>query len=807
VTSRAQSDRNGEPRSRIARSVLAGIGLYLFILAAQTWVLLACRHCEALEHPSRSPAEGQHAQFLETADDENDLPPPQDSAQGWTATVPIDLVIVRERDGWLVPIVTPMLAKLKTADGGPLLLAASGRRLLDTPLVKRLAPRHCLVLGSARTEALWQSVDGLPAEVVKVEQDPMTAGLALAKQFWGATSEVVTAPHSDPGAVILGSQLAALLAVPFIPTRQHDEEPALLEAVQELKVTRVLAASTGPLRVGLDRPAPLASVHPLRTLDIHRRVVERIGRSRVRNIVLARVPDETSGAGGTAWLAPYYGLFRASPVVLCDEADGSAAQDAVRKFVHAHGLTPRSVTILADYGAIGLIAMAHPQKLGEYEVEVEPCAEPSEGRANATAVGRIPCTTLRGAALLLSAGFARERLLRGEGGRVLMLANPQTEYGTLPLAESIARAAAAEFRNFGLDVQEFYGTPADASHVLAVANQAHLVIFQGHLTDQVMFLPPEEAEAVPYDEEEAYDGTEQDPAGLIEVPNGDEAADEVVAPGEPGEEPEPADAPQDDEPAAEQDAADGQYYQAQVPAPVRRDPLEGMPLVMLQSCHSLGEAVAAHIYDRGAVGLVASTTSIHSASGSAFAKAFCDGLLYRNDTLGEALRDARNYVFCLLQLKARRGHQQMAKGYRVALSFRLWGDPELRVLPGPLPKPRRRPVTARFTGPETVRIAVPARKLTRIETPNYIVRVPPGAQVAGVVRRLKHKTARRLMPFYFFRLPLPQGFSPRGDMDLARDGDNTPRTVFLPGPFGRFGYVLYFPKKDAPRERYVLRFR
>ena len=88
------------------------------------------------------------------------------------------------------------------------------------------------------------------------------------------------------------------------------------------------------------------------------------------------------------------------------------------------------------------------------------------------------------------------------------------------------------------------------------------------------------------------------------------------------------------------------------------------------------------IDELGGVALVGSVTPIHSGSGSALVKALSDAVLYRGATLGEALRDAQNYLFCLEDLKARRGQKEQAKSRRVALSFRLWGDPELRVLAG-----------------------------------------------------------------------------------------------------------------------------
>ena len=110
-------------------------------------------------------------------------------------------------------------------------------------------------------------------------------------------------------------------------------------------------------------------------------------------------------------------------------------------------------------------------------------------------------------------------------------------------------------------------------------------------------------------------------------------------------------------------------------------PLAGLPIVVLQSCESLDDAVLWRLDELGGVAVIGSMTPIHSGCGSALLNAAMTSLLYRGGTLGETLRDAQNYMFCVEDLKARRGHKEKAKGVRVALSFRLWGDPELQVLP------------------------------------------------------------------------------------------------------------------------------
>jgi hypothetical protein len=222
--------------------------------------------------------------------------------------------------------------------------------------------------------------------------------------------------------------------------------------------------------------------------------------------------------------------------------------------------------------------------------------------------------------------------------------------------------------------------------------------------------------------------------------------------------------------------------------------LEGMPLVILQSCHSLEEPVAQHIFDLGGIGLIGSVTNMHSGSGSAFIKSVCDGLLYRGLTLGEAVRDARNYFFCLAALKHQRGHEQTAKVFRAGLSFGLWGDPEAVLFPK-LPRPQHRIIQARFVSPSCVEIKTALNRLPEARTNRYTARVMPGSAVAGIVKRIQDQEQRRLMPLYFFRLDRPKDFDETSS-SVYRPGALPNRAVFAVDPFNRYVYLLYFPNKD-----------
>jgi len=238
---------------------------------------------------------------------------------------------------------------------------------------------------------------------------------------------------------------------------------------------------------------------------------------------------------------------------------------------------------------------------------------------------------------------------------------------------------------------------------------------------------------------------------------------------------------------------------------LRPIPLDGLPVVILQSCDSLQEGVLRQVHESGGVAMIGTSTPVHSTSGSALVKAVADGLLYRGDTLGEALCDARNYFACLQDIKDLRGHTQQAKSQRVAMSFRLWGDPELRVFAQGPGTPQKPPVAAHWEGEARLVITVPGGRLPEARNEEYVVEMFPGSEAAGMVQRVKGQSARRLTPLYFFKVPLPDGFADRGYTAIEDPRATRPRAVFRVDPMERFLYVLYYPAGEKPNRAHVLR--
>ena len=252
----------------------------------------------------------------------------------------------------------------------------------------------------------------------------------------------------------------------------------------------------------------------------------------------------------------------------------------------------------------------------------------------------------------------------------------------------------------------------------------------------------------------------------------------------------------------ETDIHDQSNESSQVTDPCK---LEGIPLVAIQSCHSLDDTVL-DILTSGAIGIIGSKTNIHSASGSSFVKAFCDGLLYRSDTIGEAMRDAKNYLLCVSALKKARGHTQYAKVERVAYSFHFWGDPELRIFSGLQNRQKIEPVSGTFTRPDKITVTIPNKRLPTSRTDKYFLRMFPGSEAAGILKRIKDKEIRRVAPIYFFRIPMAKGFEPSQYAGLKKADDTTIRAVFSVDSFRRFLYIVYFPEKEEKEEVFTLQF-
>jgi hypothetical protein len=704
-----------------------------------------------------------------------------------------DFLVVPEDEPWTAAVAAPVAAVEKAGSQAPLLIA------LGTPptreaeqLVELAAPKHPLVLATVTEPKLGRALERCGAEVMAIGPDPVRGSLLVAKRFWGRPRQVVVAAVEDAEGVLFGGALAARMSIPLLLAERTETRAKLGEALQDLGVEEALAAVAdadhAPLWANARGKYNITILGPRAVQD---RLVDAIGRSGVHTIVVARVPEKRSGAGQSAWLAPYLGLLRDAPLVLSHAPSAALAEAAGNRLIADRRLRPRSITILADYDSLGdnvvdidtgpqppaplteaAAAAAAEAKL-KYRVNTEPFVPTRVGAVGSFGVGRIPLQSLADASVLFARGLLRERLADGREPRVLMVSNSGRR--ALPLCETISRVTAEEYKNCRIPVDEFYGKLADSPEVLAAAKTAGVIIYEGHLAYQDLFDVPS-----------AHRDTAPDSYFEEELDNLEESGPPPAAPPTT-----PLRTPRRTaRPAVNQ----------------INGTMEGLPVVILQSCDSLDERVLWRVDELGGVALVGSVTPIHSGSGSGLVKALGDAVLYRGATLGEALRDAQNYLFCLEDLKTRRGQKEQAKSRRVALSFRLWGDPELQVLPAAArTAPESPPLALRPSGPDELVIEVPRHRLPEARNDKYYARMFPGSQPAGMVKQPKREAARQVTPVYFFRVPLPEDFVAADGAMLAGPGGQTNQAACRVDAIGRSLYVLFFPELEKAGETIVLR--
>jgi hypothetical protein len=177
------------------------------------------------------------------------------------------------------------------------------------------------------------------------------------------------------------------------------------------------------------------------------------------------------------------------------------------------------------------------------------------------------------------------------------------------------------------------------------------------------------------------------------------------------------------------------------------------PLVVLQGCYTLDRSDPFILFERGTQAIVATSAAIYSASGTAFARALLDALLYDGADLGTAVRNARNDLNAVSELKKRRKHADWTKTYRAALAFALWGDPTARPAL-PIQAPKLAPAAWRIDG-AALELAVPKRRLKTSGVAPYSVAPVPRAMLSGLILRDGDRPERTLKELFYDAMPAP----------------------------------------------------
>lgn len=230
-------------------------------------------------------------------------------------------------------------------------------------------------------------------------------------------------------------------------------------------------------------------------------------------------------------------------------------------------------------------------------------------------------------------------------------------------------------------------------------------------------------------------------------------------------------------------------------------------LVFLQSCLALNEAEAQPLFDRGAIAVVGSSTRTYSASGGAFSLAYFDALLYDEQTLGGALRQAKNFMLLYAHLKQRRldNNAKLAgANRRSAWAFTLWGDPTLK-LPTPARSEGARPAVRASVKDRHVTITLPEERLRSVRVKDYETTIWPNSRLAGLVRPRKETAGGTLAPLVFAELHLSDARAGREPVLHAKYARN--RWVTGWDASRKTAYILIVPPKEVDKLTFRISWR
>jgi hypothetical protein len=220
--------------------------------------------------------------------------------------------------------------------------------------------------------------------------------------------------------------------------------------------------------------------------------------------------------------------------------------------------------------------------------------------------------------------------------------------------------------------------------------------------------------------------------------------------------------------------------------------------MFLQSCLALTEDKTAHLFERGALAVVGSSSRIYSATGGAFSLGYLDSVLYDEQSLGGGLRSAKNFLLAYGQLKDKRLETVKLAGanQRSAWAFTLWGDPALK-LPAPTHEDASESMVRSQVRADTITLSVPAAASQSSRSGVYQAVYRPNSRLAGLVRT-GDDGEKKLTPLAFSEVSLPDG--PPNAVPRLRTKLADSNWVFIWDPRRRAGWLLVALPATAERE-------
>lgn len=709
----------------------------------------------------------------------------------------LQAVFVPESHHWAVLALSPVIKAFSKPSSFPYLIVYNESNFNEyTRLIQEKGVQHSFLFKAPNVPKT--KLPFMKEQVLSFSEAIFEVCLTVHKNFWTHFDQIVLASTSDINACIYASHLASIQKKPVFFMKDQNTS-SVLKQIENLKTKEVLFVSSK--KMDPSKWEKQTTFKQLTIDETQKKIMAGLGPTTIKNIVLCKTPTVNTRLAMNSFLAPYYSQVRQSMIVLTDTNDAIKVEQQVKDFIHQYQLKPRSLTILADHEAIGVkdvsLKTDSLDEFFDYSFYIEPCSLPKKGHALSLAIGRLPLADLSDTALLINRGFIKEHTSQAKLD-VLMIANPKPKYDGLPLCETVSRLNALEFKNFGFNVHEYYQLDADSQSTLAASELANLIIFQGHSEHQRLIRRSDT------DEEEDDFNIFIENLNASPSRSTDQGQLNWVITSE----------------TRQRMSLENSFFQESLQnlrtyfssiLPLKKQNISkekffnGLPLVVLQSCNSLENVIANRIFRQGGVGFIGSVTKIHSASGSSFIKVFSDGLLYRQQTLGEAMRDARNYFFLIQDLKNAKGHKEQVKSLRVALSFQLWADPELKLFS--VPKSTLAPASFKWKNNHTLNVKMPAKKLPEARTEQYFIKNFPGSAVAGLVKKQKNDTARRVSEIHYLRLDVPDSFTREQYTSLTFQHQKGKRTAFRLDEQQKQLYILFMPSKTKKNKTYTLTFK
>jgi len=217
-------------------------------------------------------------------------------------------------------------------------------------------------------------------------------------------------------------------------------------------------------------------------------------------------------------------------------------------------------------------------------------------------------------------------------------------------------------------------------------------------------------------------------------------------------------------------------------------------LVFLQSCLALQEPKAQPFLERGAVGVIGSASRTYSGSGGAFSLAFFDALVYEDQSVGAALRSAKNFMLAFARLKEQRLGPKMHLGganIRAAWAFSLWGDPTVKLPHPTAPDGALDLVRHRVRG-NTIALLLPHAVHEKVVSVKYQTEMRANARLAGLLTKEETAAGHRLVPLVFAEVRLQA--APAGKLPRLHSTLPASRWVFCYDPRRGCGYLLAMPR-------------